>query len=178
MQPYPHGLAFRPITLQNAQYPLAVIIYVPKSYNAPHRVKDSGKFHIRRSNGNDEMTMDEIRNQFTFAAAFRERAKAFRKERVEAIAIPSHEDVPVILNATQHIILHIMPFSLEENSLDLINLHKQDFWEEDLSRSRFNIDGYVRFDVDGRIIMHTNICKYFATVSSNVWIEFSMEEKK
>lgn len=60
-----------------------MIVRVPRSWSAPHRVtfiKDM-KFYIRNSVGKHPMSVDELREAFTFSASFAERMRAFRDER-------------------------------------------------------------------------------------------------
>jgi len=162
IEPYPYGLSTRPILLQDDK--VALVIHIPRSYNAPHRVKETSKFYVRRSNRNDEMTMDELRNQFTFAASFRERARAFRKERVDVISVLDHEDMPIVLDAGIHIVLHVIPITAYETQkyIDLsdFNVNNRIPWVRDLGlyNGRYNVDGYV--NIIGRNNFQTVISGY------------------
>ncbi len=149
IEPYPSGVLFRAIPLANAKNPFAIVIFIPRSYNAPHRVKETGKFHVRRSNGNSDMTMDELRYQFTFAQAISERIRVFRKERVEALLQPSHEEIPVALKHGLKIALHIVPLAAFEsrNSIDIsvFGVRNPPYWTytNGWGAGRYNLEGYA-----------------------------------
>ena len=60
----------------------AIVMRIPKSWRAPHRVRfdNWNKFWIRNSAGAHEASMDELRTLFTLSASTIDRARAFRAE--------------------------------------------------------------------------------------------------
>lgn len=64
IEPRIPGLQIRDITLNDPQKSKAIVIYIPQSFAKPHRVKDDGKFWMRRSNGKLEMDLNELRQAF------------------------------------------------------------------------------------------------------------------
>lgn len=108
LQPRIVGLRMRAIAVNGGS---VIVIRVPRSLNAPHRVgfKGSNKFHARNSAGAYELGVDELRVAFTAQATSRERAAAFRAERLALIAAG---EAPMELNlADGAVVMHIVPFS-------------------------------------------------------------------
>jgi hypothetical protein len=107
-----------------------VVVRVPKSYHAPHRIifKNSGRFWARSSAGKYEPNVEELRRIFTEAPLLAERARAFRIERTARIA--AHE-TPVGLQDGGTLVLHVMPFAAfdfgQSLSLDEISEHPNRF---------------------------------------------------
>jgi len=73
-----------------------LVIRVPRSYRAPHRVifKGLNRFHARSSAGKYEPNVEELRALFAFAPDLAERVRAFRFERIARITAA---DTPVIM---------------------------------------------------------------------------------
>ena len=105
-------LKFRPIDIVDPQKSKALLIYVGRSFMGPHRVKETSRFHARRSNGKDEMNVDELRIAFNLAESLTDRVKNFRKDRVDILSSPHiHEDIPVVLEQGPCLILHSIPLT-------------------------------------------------------------------
>jgi hypothetical protein len=87
-----------------------LIVRVPRSYSAPHRVVFRGRnrFWARSSAGKYEPNVDELRAMFVFAPQLAERMRDFRLDRVARIAAG---DAPVPLRDDCCLILHVIPFS-------------------------------------------------------------------
>jgi len=87
-----------------------LVIRVPRSYRAPHRVifKGLNRFHARSSAGKYEPNVEELRALFAFAPDLAERVRAFRFERIARITAA---DTPVIMQDNCRLVLHVIPFS-------------------------------------------------------------------
>ncbi len=146
-------IEFRPIDLQDGEK--AIVIHVPRSFRAPHRVHETSRFHIRRSGRNDEMNMDELRAAFNLSESLVNRVKSFRKERVEALSERKQEEIPVLLADGPAIVLHTVPMTFSDPTgyIDLSAFHSRNYpmwvFEKALHNGQFNLDGYVR--PNGRI---------------------------
>lgn len=175
IEPAISGLSFRIIQLQDEARSKVMLIYIPQSFRAPHRVKEISKFHIRRSNRNDEMTVDELRRAFNLSESLSERIKNFRKERVEAIDVNSeHEDLPVLLESGPYLILHSVPLAFSDIG-SAVHLRSRKFandaFEDDGQRDYFM--QYASFNIDGLVMPappnKDNLCEdYFQVYRSGV----------
>ncbi|MCZ7590609.1 MAG: ATP-binding protein, partial [Gaiella sp.] len=143
-------IKFQSVDLADPEKAQAILIHVPRSFRAPHRVRETGKFHIRRSGRNDEMNIEELRAAFNLSANLVDRVKNFRKERTDTIADHKQEEIPVQLEYGPGIVLHIVPilFSEPASAFDLSVFQSRSpaMWvhEKYLSNGRFNLEGYVK----------------------------------
>ena len=95
-----------------------MIVRCPRSWMAPHRVtflKDMN-FYVRNSAGKNPMSVEELRQAFTFGREISDRLRRFRAERIKAI---NGNDVPVNLRTSPKVVLHIIPLSSVVDPLDL-----------------------------------------------------------
>lgn len=150
IEPKISGLRVQPIRLADAAKGHAIVIYVPQSFVAPHRVKESSRFHIRRSKGNDEMDLSELKTAFNLAESYVERVKSFRKQRIEALAYDEQEAVLVLLEPGIRFVLHSIPLNfldvgvgVQLKTLTFTNNAFPDYNMQNTftSRIRFNLDG-------------------------------------
>jgi hypothetical protein len=109
------GLEPRISNLQTKAVPIAsggsvLIVRVPRSYSAPHRVifRGRNRFWARSSAGKYEPNVDELRTMFAFAPELAERMRNFRLDRIARIAAG---DTPVPLMDDCRLVLHVIPFS-------------------------------------------------------------------
>jgi hypothetical protein len=143
-------LEFGSVALDDAEKSRAIVIHVPRSFRAPHRVRETSKFHVRRSGRNDEMNIDELRAAFNLSETLIDRVKSFRNERIGALAEDRQEDIPVLLNPGMRIVLHVVPIAFSEpaHSLDLSALYPRSsaMWvhEKHMASGRFTLHGYVK----------------------------------
>jgi hypothetical protein len=149
IEPIIPGLHFHSIDLTDDNK--AIIIHIPRSFAAPHKVNATSKFHIRRSMGKDEMDIDELRRAFNLSGQIIQRIREFRKMRVEAIRTRNYEIVPVDLKPGPLFILHIVPMTFVDAGA-LIDISAFDFqyparWllynDIRTQTSRFNFEGFV-----------------------------------
>jgi hypothetical protein len=95
-----------------------LVIRVPRSWTAPHRVtflKDMN-FYDRNAAGKHPMSVDELRQSFNLSRDLAQRLRDFRGERIEAILA---KDLPVDLRDGPKLVLHIVPLSTVADPLDL-----------------------------------------------------------
>ncbi len=85
-----------------------LIVRVPRSWAAPHRVTLQGhdKFYVRNSAGKHPMNVDELRQAFTLSETLIQRMRAFRSERLAII--PSNEGVFPLMPGAQ-LVFHGLP---------------------------------------------------------------------
>ena len=116
LEPSIPGFKVRSIQLSCGSH--AVVMRVPKSWRAPHRVsfQRNNRFWIRHSTVSDEANMDELKALFNLSASAIDRARAFRAERMTLITTgtgshPSVSNGPIPLAANGRFVLHIIPLS-------------------------------------------------------------------
>jgi len=130
----------------------AIIIRVPKSFEAPHRVslKDHAKFYARNSAGKFPMDTSELRSAFLSSEALPERIRLFRERRIYDLR--SREGLPVLLEGKGLTCLHIFPlvsftsqiklpiFEQRGANIFAINPPGASYWDY-----QFNLEGIVTF---------------------------------
>ena len=119
---------------------------VPRSWNAPHRIKSSRKFYTRTSAGKLPMDIPQIRDAFNLVGSVRDQIREFRGTRVGRIVAG---DTPVQLLDGPKLALHIVPFESfgRRDQVDIRSIPHQDlrpFNHVSGSTHRYNIDGYLR----------------------------------
>jgi Putative DNA-binding domain len=102
-----------------------LIIRVPRSWIAPHRVTLQGhdKFYARNSAGKHPMNVGELRSAFTLSETIVERIRGFRSDRLNFIL---SEEGPFSLMPGAQLVFHGVPFSafVDPPSLDLSDYSK------------------------------------------------------
>lgn len=146
------GLAFQTINLQEETKSKVILIHVPRSFRAPHRVKATRKFHVRRSGRNDEMNIDELRIAFNFSESIVEQIKEFRSSRIDVLITDGHEDVPVRLANGALLVLHLVPLTMANPGARVT------FQSFEFASQAFGVDGnwsyanYARYNLDGVLV--------------------------
>jgi hypothetical protein len=113
-EPKLFGFLTRTFKLQNGKY--ALVIYVPRSSNPPHRMQGD-QFFARGSNGKYPLSVDQLRQVFTRGASRLERLQAFVESRV-ALASGSEGRGPVRFSgANGRTIVHIIPLASLEGEV-------------------------------------------------------------
>lgn len=123
------GLRFKPVRLADPTKAVAIVIQIPRGFIAPHKVvrvrqgvSQSGQiFKIRHSNGNADMSLDELRMAFNLAESYVEQVRQFRRDRVSAIDDDGSEESFVPLMSGVRFVMHLVPvaFSEIDDSVDL-----------------------------------------------------------
>lgn len=126
LQPRIVNIEFQPVPIGAGGNVL--IIRVPRSYNAPHRVirQGSTRFWARSSAGKYEPDVNELRKLFNASPQLADRIRNFRLDRVAKIA---SGQAPVQLMDRGTLILHIVPLSAFDASPTTLPLREiaQDF---------------------------------------------------
>jgi hypothetical protein len=156
LEPRLTGVEMHPVPLSNGNHVL--VIRIPHSWNAPHRVVLEGhdKFYARDTNGKHPMNVDELRQAFTLSDRVEQRIRGFRRERFQAIKTNQTFE---LLPDGAALILHLIPLSAAttRNFLSVEALQAK----QQLLRSigsggsvRINLDGIIFYSgtgfVDGR----------------------------
>jgi hypothetical protein len=115
IEPRVPGLTIRAIDLNDPVKGMAIVLRIPRSYAAPHRVKETSKFHIRRSVGKNEMNVAELRAAFNLSETFESRIRNFRQRRIDALAeFEHHEEIPVFVHPGLRLVLHVVPITFTQ----------------------------------------------------------------
>lgn len=100
------GVHIRDVKLDNGKYIL--VVRVPKSWIAPHRVKGNARFYARNSAGTYELDIPQIRQAFLLSDTLNQRIAEFRASRIANIV---GDGAPVRLQEGLRIILHLVPIA-------------------------------------------------------------------
>lgn len=131
-----------------------VVVGIPRSWNAPHRVVATGinRFYTRQGAQKFEMSIDQLRTAFGLLGSERDRLTVFRSERLRLIR---ENQVPLALAGDSRLVLHVLPLSSASapRRFDLSDLVAM----RGLIRPprggsynhRYNIDGFVAYDAGG-----------------------------
>jgi hypothetical protein len=108
LQPRMVNVAFSAVPIQTAGNVL--IIRVPRSHQAPHRVtrQGSNRFWARSAAGKYEPDVTELRSLFNAAPQLAQRIRDFRNDRIAKIAAKA---APVPLMYAGALVVHIVPLS-------------------------------------------------------------------
>jgi hypothetical protein len=95
-----------------------LVVRVPRSWTAPHRVTLQGhdKFYIRNSAGKHPMNVDELRRAFTLGEEVADRIRRFRAERVGLLL---SDNGPFPVSGGPKLIQHIVPLGAVVDPADL-----------------------------------------------------------
>jgi len=133
----------------------AVVIKIPRSFNAPHMVICGGddRFYYRTNTGRERLDVTGLRTLFGMADTVAVRTQAFRAERLSKIQAG---DTPVPLVRGPKCVLHLVPFNsftlqarydLSRFAANPIELANAGRWRatSGYERSRYNFDGLVTY---------------------------------
>jgi hypothetical protein len=140
----------------------AIIVRIPGSWSGPHLVtrENENRFWIRRANGKGMMTVDEIRQGFLKGQEVAERARDFRRERLDQLSYADEYGyTPIKLSRRGRLAVHLVPFESFSPgySVDLNLIHP----ETGLSIApmgspgndwRFNSNGFVFYQPETETI--------------------------
>ncbi|MEX3620625.1 helix-turn-helix domain-containing protein [Paenibacillus glucanolyticus] len=96
------NVLYRPIPLSNGKH--VIHIRVPRSWNAPHMVKENNRFMIRTGSAKIAAATSEIRSMMDQRSHFSERYERFRVQRIEKSLNVYHQAAPFIM-------IHYVPVS-------------------------------------------------------------------
>jgi hypothetical protein len=97
-------VAFHSVECGNGQH--VVIIRIPRSWLAPHRVNKNNVFYGRNSAGKYPLDVGELRDAFVLRESVAERIREFRQKRLLKI---TSGDTPAPLAPSTSMVLHVVP---------------------------------------------------------------------
>jgi Predicted transcriptional regulator containing an HTH domain and an uncharacterized domain shared with the mammalian protein Schlafen len=106
LEPAVMGVRIKAVALTGGR--MAVVIRVPKSWTAPHRVKGNRTFYARGAAGSFEMDVPQLRQAFLLSEGVRKEIENFRAERVAKVIADA---TPVALKQGLKMVVHILPLS-------------------------------------------------------------------
>lgn len=123
---------------------LVLVLRVPRSYVAPHMVRETGRFHIRHGPENRTLDTAEIRAAFGVSEKWAERMRRFRDERLGRFL---GGDLPITkLLEGPYVVIHGVPKSCLDTGA-AVDLHAIKAVNPDV---RYQDKAFeVRFNVDG-----------------------------
>ena len=132
----------------------AIVIRIPRSWNAPHRVTFGGhdKFYSRNSRGKYPLNVHELRTAFVLAESITDKVRSFRNNRVAAIL---ESKAPMNLGDGVKLVLHLAPldaFALAYNTDIKVVASKKKLLEPmglGGSTSMYNLEGYLLWRLEG-----------------------------
>jgi len=117
------GVDYHPVEVKGGSK-MALIVRVPKSYSAPHRIKlkDLDAYYGRRANGIYPMDVEDLRRAFILSETRIERIRRFRDERIQKVS-DYESRIPLYGNAKTA--LHLIPIDAFDpgkryNNIDVI----------------------------------------------------------
>jgi len=143
----------------------ALIMRVPRSYNAPHMTKHDGRFRSRTDSGNYAMDVQEIRRAFIASETLPEQVRRFRADRLGKIMA---DETPVSLGRAPKIVLHLVPISSfsQRQTYDVTSVAQGSLVLTPMgdpsggsSQVRYNLDGLLSFSQprSARACMYTQL---------------------
>lgn len=106
-----------------------LVIRVPKSWNAPHRVvlNNHCHFYARNSGGAYQLDVPELRAAFNLSPTLAARIRSFREDRLAAIVA---KDTPVPLEDGGIMVFHIAPLiSFMETDMGRLEMTREQCWK-------------------------------------------------
>jgi hypothetical protein len=143
----------RPHVVRGLKNGSALVLAVPKSRAGPHMAKHGGtaRFYTRNNRGNEPMNYHQIREAFAASSTVIEKARHFRDERIQKIAVGA--GLPTELGGRARSVLHLIPLSAigVPDAVDIllpkreINLLPAPGWLSNSSSGQtLNFDGFAR----------------------------------
>lgn len=136
----------------------AIVMRVPASLTAPHRIifKNSGRFFNRNSRGKYEMDVHELRLAFTQSEQLPQR---FRQLHAEAIEAAKGVDMPFALEAAPTAVVSVVPLGLfrEERNIPITRDH---------AVVPVQFGGYSGIDMIEGVLMHAPVNAETGTVGA------------
>ena len=106
LEPRLPRINLQPVEVAEKRYVL--VVRVPRSWVAPHRVRKNDKFYGRNSAGKYPLDVGEVRTAFTLSDTVTERIRAFRTHR---IAMVLEGESPVTLVEGGRVVFHLVPLA-------------------------------------------------------------------
>lgn len=106
IEPLVGGIRIRPVEVGAGRF--VIVIRVPKSWVAPHRVKNNRMFYSRGAAGSFELDVPQLRQAFLLSEGVQRDIEGFRADRVAKIIAG---DTPVPIKPGLKLVLHVLPLS-------------------------------------------------------------------
>lgn len=106
IEPTVGGVRIKVVTIGEGRP--VIVIRVPKSWTAPHRVKGNRSFYARGAAGAFELDVPQLRQAFLLSDSVQKEIESFRAERVAKIVA---DDTPVALRPGLKMVVHVLPLS-------------------------------------------------------------------
>lgn len=140
----------------------ALVVRIPKSWSAPHRVSTGNYAHFygRNSAGAYQLDVSELRQAFTLSDTVVERIRSFRANRLLALG---SDEAPVRLKEGALVVLHLMQAMVSDFKIDIASNSNalQKIYPIGASgwNQRINLDGRLTFRnvSDGRSHGYTQL---------------------
>lgn len=128
-----------------------LVLRIPRSWSAPHRVSGTGRFHARNSKGKLELAIPELRAAFIAGQAAADRLTDWRRHRLQQI-LADETYIPLQHDKYKYrLVLHLIPLQAADptSTFDVASLHGRTDTLTLPSRiyehrryASFNFDGY------------------------------------
>jgi hypothetical protein len=149
VEPRITGVRFQGIAVTGG---FILVLRVPQSYDGPHRItQDSdGRFVLRSGTHTSDMSYSQLKNAFDRTATLAERAKRFRRDRLDAI---QQGETPKPVTPGPLCVAHVIPLvSLTgRQSIDVVGLSRNPgsifFSDWGHGTCTLNLDGIVAHSV-------------------------------
>ncbi|MBI4752751.1 MAG: ATP-binding protein [Acidobacteria bacterium] len=145
VSPRIQGVIFKPI--DGFSQGSIIAIYIPKSGNAPHMLKNRGGFYTRRNSGKSEMEIGEIRNAILRSETLVDQIRNFRLDRFAKITAG---ETPVCLSNKPQVVIHLISATAFDvgNTLNLSAVEEREGYVQLPFRGRYknwrlNFDGIL-----------------------------------
>lgn len=152
LEPPLRGVEINPIEMSSGSYVL--VIQVPASLNAPHRVLATKEFYGRTASGKYPMDVLDLKSAFLRFGKLAEDIKAFRDRRIEIIESSPPVPLPKI---SVRVAMHVFP---QESLVRPTNRDATEFSASQDIRppphflghtGAYNADGFIRYSVSGDV---------------------------
>ena len=125
LRPTIYGIELRAIPLNGGAH--AIVVRIPRSWSGPYMIiaQKENRFFVRRANGNDTMTLDELREGFLRGQEVADRLRRFHRRRLDALLDGAQDDVPIGVSSSGILVLHLIPFDAMNpgHIVDINNVH-------------------------------------------------------
>ena len=145
VQPVVPAIDIQTVDIGNDEH--VFVVDVGESWVGPHWYKTNKRFYRRRSDGNKDLEIGEVRSAFATSEGFTDRTRQFQMERMWRV---QSDRTPVAIRPGGRMIWHIVPrgaFSTT-TTIDIAALEAHENRIEAMhcaGNHRFNMDGFVTF---------------------------------
>lgn len=106
IEPMVGGVRIRPVAVADGRF--VIVVRVPKSWVAPHRLKNNRMFYARGAAGSFELDVPQLRRAFLLSDGIQKGIEGFRADRVAKIIA---DDTPVPIKPGLKLVVHVLPLT-------------------------------------------------------------------